>query len=320
MGANFGRSRGACLSKEGVEHGCWSELSFLRTLTKDMSKRILGVGVILVLLAVGAYASRGIWRSWIEELQQPAIPVATPYRPATSSVPTLPVATSSAGMPVVPSRTPSSTVPAPTPVSPTLRDPFTFQGTRPAELNLAVPFMLQAPKQNWDMPYQEACEEASLLMVRGFLQGRTTDFGADEADRQIIDLVAYEESKGDAPDVTLRRLGEIAEAKFGFRPVVKTVTSIDDVKNAIANGYPVIVPASGKALQNPNFRNGGPPYHMVVAKGYLADGRIVTNDPGTRKGKDYVYGASLFFNAIHDWNDGDVPNGEKIILVLLPKE
>ena len=284
-----------------------------------MPKRILGVGVVLVLLAGGAYASRGTWRPLVEGLQQPAIPVATPYRPATSSVSVSPVATSSIDVPVAPSRIPTSTPSTPTPALPTLVDPFVFEGARPVEMNLAVPFMLQAPKQNWDMPYQEACEEASLLMVRGFLQGKTTDFGADEADRQIIDLVAYEESKGDAPDVTLRRLSEIAEAKFGYRPVVKRVTSIDDVKNAIANGYPVIVPASGKALQNPNFRNGGPPYHMVVAKGYLADGRIVTNDPGTRKGKNYLYSASLFFNAIHDWNDGDVPNGEKIILVLVPK-
>lgn len=285
-----------------------------------MSKRILGVGVVLALFAGGAYASRGTWRPLVERVQQPAIPHATPYRPATSSIPTAATATTSVGTPLVPSRVSSSTSPTPTPALPTPVDPFVFEGARPAEMNLAVPFMLQAPKQNWDMPYQEACEEASLLMVRGFLQGKTADFGVDEADRQILDLVAYEESKGYAPDVTLRRLGEIAEAKFGFRPVVKKVTSIDEVKNAIANGYPVIVPASGKALQNPNFRNGGPPYHMVVAKGYLVDGRIVTNDPGTRKGKDYVYGASLFFNAIHDWNEGDVPNGEKIILVLLPKE
>ncbi|MCR4279964.1 MAG: hypothetical protein NUV82_00890, partial [Candidatus Komeilibacteria bacterium] len=38
----------------------------------------------------------------------------------------------------------------------------------PAEYNLDVPFMSQAPHANWDLPYQEACEEASLIMVDYF--------------------------------------------------------------------------------------------------------------------------------------------------------
>ncbi len=283
----------------------------------------LFVAGLLVVVALGAYASRGAWRPYLEDLGRPAIPVAVPYQPAEPSTPVTapttprpnnPTSTVPIKQPVVPTKpsgTASSTVPK--------IDPFLFEGTRPAEANLAVPFMLQAPKQNWDMPYQEACEEASLLMVQGFLAGKTADFTPDESDRLILDLVAYETSQGDPPDVTLGRIGDIARARYGFQPVIQAVTNIDSLKNAIANGYPVIVPASGKALKNPNFRNGGPPYHMVVMKGYLSDGRVVTNDPGTRKGKDYLYGASLFFDAIHDWNDGDVPNGQKIVLVLMPQ-
>src|SRR3989344_4828168 len=34
-----------------------------------------------------------------------------------------------------------------------------------AEVNLKVPFTSQAPTGNWDLPYQEACEEASALMA-----------------------------------------------------------------------------------------------------------------------------------------------------------
>lgn len=278
-----------------------------------LSTRALMIVVVIGVLGGAVYSARGVWRPWIEALQRPAIPEAKPYRPAT------PVVTRST--------TTSETKPAtstkprrPDPVTPSVADPFAFDAIRPAEVNLAVPFMLQAPKQNWDMPYQEACEEASLLMVRAFLQGRSTDFSADEADRLLLDLVAYETNQNDPPDVTLKRIGEIAEARYGFRPVLKPITSIEQIKNAVANGYPVITPASGKALKNPNFRNGGPPYHMLVVKGYLRDGRLVTNDPGTRKGKDYVYEPTLFFGAIHDWNGGNVPQGEKVVLVLLPKE
>lgn len=261
----------------------------------------VGLGVV--------YATRGVWRPYVAEIQRPAIPVATSYRPIPSPPTSTRAVTSTPSIPVAP------IVPPARPV-----DPFLFEGTRPAEANLAVPFMLQAPKQNWDMPYQEACEEASLLMVQNFLNGRTVDFTADEADRLILDLVSYETSQGDAPDVTLRRIGEIAAARYGVRPVVKELVTMEAVRNAIANGYPVILPASGKALKNPNFRNGGPLYHMLVIKGYLRDGRMIVNDPGTRKGKDYIYDANILLNAAHDWNDGNVLEGEKIVLVLLPKK
>lgn len=284
--------------------------------------RILLAAFVIVGVGGGAaYAARGVLRPWVEELQRPSIPVAAPYRPATPSA--VVRATTTPGLPplatttVVVQPSPVTTTASPVRSTP-LVDPFTFEGVRPAEANLAVPFMLQAPKQNWDMPYQEACEEASLLMAQNFLNGRTTDFTADEADRLILDLVAYETSQGDAPDVTLRRIGEIAQTRYGVRAVVKELTTMETVRNAIANGYPVIFPASGKALKNPNFRNGGPLYHMLVIKGYLRDGRIITNDPGTRKGKDYIYDAAVLLNAAHDWNDGNVSEGEKIVLVLMP--
>ena len=35
----------------------------------------------------------------------------------------------------------------------------------PASLLLEVPFTSQAPFGNWDEPYQEACEEAVMLML-----------------------------------------------------------------------------------------------------------------------------------------------------------
>jgi hypothetical protein len=276
--------------------------------------RVLIVPFVLLGLSLGvAYLTRASWRPWVEALRQPPIPLATAYRPATSSsgVRSLPISTTTSS--TKPRRPATSTVPIVTTV-----DPFLFEGARSAEANLAVPFLLQAPNQNWDMPYQEACEEASLLMVQNFLGGRTTDFAPAEGDKLLLNLISYETNAGDPPDVTLRRIGEIAQARYGLHPVLKTVSSMEPVKNAIANGYPVILPASGKALKNPNFHNGGPPYHMLVAKGYLSDGRILTNDPGTRKGKNFVYEPTVLLGAIHDWNDGDVPQGEKVVLVLLP--
>jgi hypothetical protein len=61
----------------------------------------------------------------------------------------------------------------------------------PDEINLDVPFTSQAPHSNWELPYQEACEEASAITVHYYYQSKT--FTKDIADQEIKDLVAWEE-------------------------------------------------------------------------------------------------------------------------------
>src|SRR3989344_4989971 len=61
-----------------------------------------------------------------------------------------------------------------------------------AEVNLPVPFTSQAPHANWDMPYQEACEEASALMAIRYAFGNPI-FSPNDADAGIRDLVRVNE-------------------------------------------------------------------------------------------------------------------------------
>ncbi len=55
---------------------------------------------------------------------------------------------------------------------------------------------------------------------------------------------------------------------------------------------------------------------MLVLRGYTKDGYVITNDPGTKRGAQYAYRWSVLLNAIHDWNGGDVENGEKVVIVV----
>jgi len=99
---------------------------------------------------------------------------------------------------------------------------------------------------------------------------------------------------------------------------VVPVTSIMDIKKELAKGNAVLLPANGKLLRNPNFRNGGPPYHMITAKGYT-DSSVIVNDPGTRLGADYVYKDDVLFTALADWvgaNDVGVASGPKVMIVV----
>ena len=99
------------------------------------------------------------------------------------------------------------------------------------------------------------------------------------------------------------------------------------IKTAIAAGHPVIIPSAGRELGNPNFTGEGPIYHNLVIRGYTADGKFITNDPGTRKGEQYVYEQSVIMNAIHDWvpagdrtiaANGSVATGRRVVLEVTP--
>ncbi|MBP7133863.1 C39 family peptidase [Patescibacteria group bacterium] len=275
--------------------------------------RFIVLLLALFVLIAGLWSGRGPIREIFHEWNKPLLPAAQPYLPqVTSTIPLAPPKVSST--PVV------VTIPAAT-STPVVVDPFQWDGPLPAQVNLAVPFLSQAPNKDWSMPYQEACEEASMIMVHAFYEGQTTAFEPRDGDRAILDLVRFEEGKGKTPDLTIAEVREMMMTKWGYKTVVSTSdVTINRIKSALAHGYPVILPADGKSLKNPNFRNGGPPYHMLVIKGYVGDQYWITNDPGTRLGADFTYPIEHLPQVAHDWNGGDVPGGQAMILVALPNE
>jgi len=201
------------------------------------------------------------------------------------------------------------------PVAPTEK-PVSASAEFPATINLKIPFMLQAPTQNWDDLHGEACEEASAIMLTAYYEGEE-EITIEEAEARIASAVAWEtENLGYYLDTTSAETARMLREHFGLQNVqVTDIDSIDDIKERLTEGHPVIVPAYGKVLGNPNFRNGGPLYHMLVIKGYT-ETHFITNDPGTRRGADYVYDFDVLWNAIHDWNGGDVPNGAKVMIAV----
>lgn len=156
-------------------------------------------------------------------------------------------------------------------------------------------------------------------MVDAYYDGRKTTFGPDEGVKAILDVVAYEdETYGYNKDTTSEDVMNTAKNFFN-RPNTEIIEATEaNIKAALAKGYPVIAPAHGKALLNPNFRNGGPEYHMLVIKGYTKDGQWITNDPGTRNGPDYLYPKQRLLDAIHDFNATDMKLGRKIVIVIKP--
>lgn len=171
---------------------------------------------------------------------------------------------------------------------------------RPREINLSVPFSAQAPHGNWELPYQETCEETSAMLVDGFWSER--EFTPDTAAAELRELVAWSQERfGFYFHTTVEQTAIILREYYGYDDVrVQHDITIDDVRRELAAGRPVILPAAGQLLGNKYFRQPGPVYHMLVAKGYTDDGRIITNDVGTRRGHNFIYDEDVLFNAIHD--------------------
>ena len=185
----------------------------------------------------------------------------------------------------------------------------------PARANLDIPFQPQAPHANWEMPYQEGCEEASIIMAIKYLQGETS-LTAEEMDQEILALVDWQnENWGGHHDLTVEQTAELLEKNYEYETKIIKNFTWDDVREYLSAGFPIIIPAAGRELENPYYTAPGPVYHMLVIKGYTAE-IVITNDPGTRRGADYQYNYDTLYNAIHDWNDGDVENGEKMMIVV----
>ncbi len=187
--------------------------------------------------------------------------------------------------------------------------------TLPAKVELDVPFTVQAPEGNWDNPYQEACEEASVIMVDYFL--RETTLMPEQANREILQIINWEEAHRYKYDVTVQELAEIVEKYYKYKTRVSDDVTKASILYELSKGNPVIVPAAGRELGNPYFSGAGPWYHMLVITGY--DRRnFITNDPGTKRGKGYTYDHDTLINAIHDWTGvkEETSNGPKRMLII----
>ena len=190
----------------------------------------------------------------------------------------------------------------------------------PKEMNLAVPFTSQAPEKNWDQPWQDACEEAAVLMMDAYYgnQKLSVLFSKDE----ILKMVKWEEEKNWGRSIEIEKVQDLVQyymlnilTSKNLKTKIIENPTVEQIKKYVAAGTPVLVVADGKILPNPHFQNGGPEYHALVIRGYT-ETEFITNDPGTQFGENFKYKYHDLMKSIRDWNAGDVKNGRRVILVI----
>ena len=188
----------------------------------------------------------------------------------------------------------------------------------PASINLPVPFTSQAPEKKWEQPWQDACEEATILMLDAYYKGYGLSplFAKDE----LVKMVETEEERGWGLSIELEKIRQLMQEYGSYDSknwklrIVEDPT-VEDLKRFIANRQPVLVVADGKVLDNPHFRNGGPEYHTLIIRGYTPT-HFISNDPGTQFGENFIYTYENLMESIRDWNGGKVKEGRRVVMVV----
>ena len=187
----------------------------------------------------------------------------------------------------------------------------------PDKVLIDVPFSSQAPYGVWDDVHQEACEEMSLIMVEFYLKDK--QLSKEKAEEEILKMKEFQEQNyGHYKDSSMADVVVIAEEFYGIDSM-KVIYDFkkEDLKKQLSRKLPIIVPTAGRRLGNPNFTPPGPLYHNLVLIGY-DDDTIITNDPGTRKGKGYTYSLDVLYDAIHDYEGSKekIEQGRKAMIIL----
>lgn len=158
-------------------------------------------------------------------------------------------------------------------------------------------------------------------MAMHYVRGDRGNLTPAAAEDELQKLVSWMTERGYSYDVTIAELAQVAREYYGLHARIRDDVSEESIKEELAAGRPVIIPAAGRMLGNPYFSGEGPWYHMLVITGYregLFGTAFITNDPGTKRGDGYEYKADVVLNAIHDWTGvkEEIAQGKKTMLIV----
>lgn len=188
----------------------------------------------------------------------------------------------------------------------------------PVAKNLEVPFTPQAPQENWSEPWQNACEETSVIMASSFY--RDKNLTPEEARQQILAVFDIKNKKfGESKDESMERIAELVNgADLGWKAELSVNPELNAIKEEIAQNHPVIVPIDVRLLHSSPIP-GSVDYHVLVISGYDDKTKeFIVQDPGTKSGKNDRYDYEEFYKAINDYLPNASPSGRKAVIFTRP--
>jgi hypothetical protein len=171
-----------------------------------------------------------------------------------------------------------------------------------------VPFASQAPNGNWKDPrQQDACEEASALMAIKWARGEKIN--RQKIEKEIIAIAEFEKKiyKNFKDTSALDTAERIIKNYYQYKNIeVIENADINKIREELKKNNIIIMPTNGRELKNPYYTQPGPERHNLLIIGYDFNKKeFITNDPGTRRGKNYRYGEKIIAKAMRDYPTGD---------------
>lgn len=193
-------------------------------------------------------------------------------------------------------------------------------------VNLPVPFIWEIPDGVWTKPWNNACEEASIMMLDQFyLNRKEENIGRVESKNLMRPLFAIEDKLyGSNADTNASRTLKLIDDYTNFTGELKPHPTIEEIVAELAQGHPVISFHYGYDLKNPHhrFRRGGSSYHVMVLTGFNATKNLFyANDTELKGGLDYPYTYDTIMASLHDFNHtSKKADGQPIVIFTRPKE
>lgn len=174
---------------------------------------------------------------------------------------------------------------------------FVPAGVQASPVILSVPFTSQAPEGKWVEPWDNACEETSMVMVESYYRGNWS-LSVEKSKKEIQNVLDKKHtllgvSKDESPEAIVQLINQVYERQA---ELVKDI-SVEKMKHEIDGGYPVIIAFDARLVENPNFLS-QITYHVAVIVGYDDQTQeFLVHDPGTSNGKQFRYGYAELLEA-----------------------
>lgn len=184
----------------------------------------------------------------------------------------------------------------------------------PSSINHPVIFFPQAPDGNRNLPRQEACEEASIILANYFIKWKSLT--KDQMRADILSLVDRQmELFDDYIHTTVEQTKQLYLDFYGGEAYILDNPTIQEIKSVLAQWHIIVAPFAWRKLGNPHYSGQWPWYHMMVIRWY-DDSYFYTNDVGTSRGDNFRYTQEVVMNALHDLNMADINQWAKRMLVI----
>ena len=177
----------------------------------------------------------------------------------------------------------------------------------PAEVvKIPAPYTSEVPTGSWATPWNNACEEATIVMVNDYY------FGYENMTKKIaIDNMSplfKIENKifGSNANTDATQTAKLINDYTDSVALIKDNPTLEEIKDELRQQRPVISFHYAKNIPNPNYhwRAGGSYYHVMTLVGFDENTKEFfvhdSGDPVTGAYHRYAY--SVIMNSLHDYN------------------